>query len=120
MTKAELVLVIFGLEELDGYFESMLVFLRDVMVKSEENRSPPQVLVAITDKGATFPSSVTEFKKIQITDVMESLNEYEKWHHQQEADVLNEASNNERINACVENMISFFCSLLSISWPLAT
>ncbi|GFN75210.1 hypothetical protein PoB_000171600 [Plakobranchus ocellatus] len=121
MAKAKLVLLVFGSEELDEYFESLLGFLPSVMERGEDNQSPPQVLVAATEAGVKFPLSVTHFQKIRklrLNSVVESLQEYEEWHRQRAADVLHEPLNNGRITGCVDNMISFFCSLLSISWPL--
>ncbi|GFN75886.1 type iv pilus biogenesis/stability protein pilw [Plakobranchus ocellatus] len=120
MSKAELIIVVFGLEKLSGYFESLLEFLPKVLEKSEENLYPPRVLLAVTEDGVTLPPSFRQFQKTQIADVLGSLDEFEEWHQEQQADAPHGASNNERINACVENMMSFFCSLLSITWPLAT
>ncbi|GFO01835.1 tfp pilus assembly protein pilf [Plakobranchus ocellatus] len=119
MFRAKLVMMIFGSKELGGYVESVLEFLLKVMEKSDENRRPPRVLVALTEDGVTLPPPVRQFEKIQIADVLGSLDDFEKWHQERMVDVLHGAPNNERINACVENMMSFFCSLLSITWPLA-
>ncbi|GFO20983.1 hypothetical protein PoB_004748800 [Plakobranchus ocellatus] len=114
MTKAKLVLLVFGSEELDGYFESLLWFLLGVMERREDN----QMLVAATEAGVKLPSSVKYFQKIQLNSVVDSLQEYEQWRRQLAADVLHEPLNHGRITECVDNMISFFCSLLPISWPL--
>ncbi|GFO11162.1 hypothetical protein PoB_003766700 [Plakobranchus ocellatus] len=100
------------------YFESLLGFLPSVMERGEDNQSPPQVLVAATEAGVKLPSSVKYFQKIQLNSVVESLQEYEEWRRQRAADVLHDPLNNGRLTECVDNMISFFCSLLSISWPL--
>ncbi|GFN95995.1 hypothetical protein PoB_002250100 [Plakobranchus ocellatus] len=118
MTKAKLVLLVFGSEKLDGYFESLLGFLPSVIERGEDNQSPPQVLVAATEAGVKRPPSVKYFRKIQLNSVVESLQEYEEWRRQRAADVLHVPLNSGRITECVDNMISFFCSLLSISWPL--
>ncbi|GFN79169.1 hypothetical protein PoB_000567500 [Plakobranchus ocellatus] len=118
MTKAKLVLLVFGSEKPDGYFESLLGFLPSVMERREDNQSPPKVLVAATEAGVKLPSSVKYFQEIQLNSVVESLQEYEQWRRQRAADVLHEPLNNGRITECVDNMISFFCSLLSISWQI--
>ncbi|GFN82918.1 hypothetical protein PoB_000942400 [Plakobranchus ocellatus] len=120
MTKAELVLVVFGPEKLDGEFENLLKFLPNVMIKSEENRNPPQVFVAVTEDRVRLPSAVRQCQKIQISDVVESLNVFEELHPQRQRDDLYGVINNESVTACVENMMSFFCSLLSINWPFTT
>ena len=104
-----------------SFFKSFLEFLPELMIKSEDNPTPPRVLVAQTQDDVKVPLPVTMFPKTPvITPALSSLKAFVDRCRQNEDEtfVARPYTAADSASRYAENIMAFFCSLVSIDWPL--
>ncbi|GFS27417.1 hypothetical protein ElyMa_005267200 [Elysia marginata] len=122
MKRAELVMVVIDKEPINEYFESLLHFLPSLMEQREDNPTPAQVLMVFTETGVKVPSQVSNFHAAPmiIKPLMASIGSFEQKCDQTEPGASR--GDNTRIDddvkKCVEDIMAFFCCLISTSWPM--
>ena len=91
------------------------------MEESEDNPTPPRVLVAQTRDDVKVPFPATMFPKTPVIKrAISSLNAFVDRCRQTEDETFDAKPYTAADSAseCVEDIMAFFCCLLSIDWPL--
>ena len=104
-----------------SFFKSFIELLPKLTVESEDNPTPPRVLVAQTQDDVKVPFPATMFPKTPvITPAISSLNAFVDRCRQNEDEtfVAKPYTAAESASECVEDIMAFFCCLVSIDWPL--
>ncbi|KAK3796612.1 hypothetical protein RRG08_041528 [Elysia crispata] len=121
--RAQLVLVVIGSEQMNTYFQSLLGFLPSLTEHRDDYPTPPRMLVAVIEEGVSVPTPISAFPTVpRVESLAASLDAYMERCDEDEDGATDGASGDvdEDVKVYVEDIMSFFCGIISTSWPLPT
>ncbi|RUS69551.1 hypothetical protein EGW08_022689 [Elysia chlorotica] len=123
--KAKLVLVVVGSEPTSKYFQSLLEKLLGLVKQNDGNGTGPRLMVALIEEGVTVPTSILQDvpRTPPLKPLLGSLDTYLQRYVQDRPEAPAGDSGRvaeDDLKRCVGDIMSFYCCLISTSWPLPT